>query len=227
MDKGREKRKKLMVGGRRKGPVPRPLSFYLVIDFEATCEEASSNDSTNGASYPCEIIEFPCIALCAYTLQVVGEFHTYVRPLIQPQLSPFCRRLTGIAQKEVTGAPDIHEAVLRFSTWVDETLHVPDPRAIAVVCDGPCDIGKFLHTHILRDGLKVPKYLRRWCDVRQLYRSVLGQSPRGSLRDIVESLGLPFVGRQHSGLDDARNIANVVVALKGRGGEIVLHGALP
>ena len=201
-----------------------PISVYLVIDFEATCDEEARG---GGADYPCEIIEFPCVALCANTHAVLGEFHTYVKPVITPILSPFCRNLTGVKQRDVATAPDIHSAVVAFSTWVDDTLSVADPRTLAVVSDGPCDIARFLQTHILRDSLRVPKYLRRWCNVRMCYKTIVGEAPRGTLRDMVEDLGMEFEGRAHSGLDDARNVARIVVALRGRGGEVLLNEALP
>lgn len=34
----------------------------------------------------------------AKTLEVVGEFHYYVKPLVNPKLTAFCTELTGITQ---------------------------------------------------------------------------------------------------------------------------------
>ena len=42
--------------------------FYIVIDFEATCEEP------NPPGYFHEIIEFPAVLVDAQTLQVVSDF---------------------------------------------------------------------------------------------------------------------------------------------------------
>ena len=58
------------------------FSHYLVLDFEATCEE---NDPTQ-AQWS-EIIEWPCVLLDAQALTPVGEFHEYVRPTGRARLS--------------------------------------------------------------------------------------------------------------------------------------------
>eukprot|EP00759_Apiculatamorpha_spiralis_P031602 PhF_6_TR33492/c0_g1_i1/m.48832/K18416/THEX1, ERI1; 3'-5' exoribonuclease 1 len=219
------------MSARRKGPgnpnttLPkaRPTEVYLVIDFEATCDEGV------GLDYPHEIIEFPCIALCPNTLDVVGEFHTYVRPILQPQLSPYCKKLTGIEQRNVMNAPDMQQAMILFDAWVQETpeLRVTDPRNVTVVTDSPCDIGKFLHLHILRDQVKVPKYMRRWINLRNVFKKGMGRSPNGSLVDILREFGLEFEGTHHRGVDDARNVCRLMRCLKDAGCVLEVNECLP
>lgn len=68
-----------------------PLEVLLVLDFEATCEE-------NKPNYTHEIIEFPIIQLFIPSLEFGEEFHCYVKPTLNPILSPFCTQLTGIQQ---------------------------------------------------------------------------------------------------------------------------------
>lgn len=62
-----------------------------MIDFEATCEERNPPD------YKHEIIEFPAVLVSSEpgNARVVDIFHSYVRPVINTQLSEFCRNLTG------------------------------------------------------------------------------------------------------------------------------------
>ncbi|KAJ2993248.1 3'-5' exoribonuclease 1 [Globomyces sp. JEL0801] len=71
---------------------PQPFAYYLVLDFEGTCDENSRFD------YASEIIEFPVILIDGQTLQIVDQFHRYVRPILQPTLTEFCISLTGITQ---------------------------------------------------------------------------------------------------------------------------------
>jgi len=44
-------------------------------------------------------------------MQVVAEFQTYVKPVIHPQLTPFCTELTGITQDKVDTGIKIEEAL--------------------------------------------------------------------------------------------------------------------
>jgi inhibitor of KinA sporulation pathway (predicted exonuclease) len=43
-----------------------------------------------------EIIEFSAIILNLETNKFEGEFHTFVKPILKPQLTEFCKDLTGI-----------------------------------------------------------------------------------------------------------------------------------
>jgi len=69
---------------------------FIVLDFEATCDQG-------GNFKPQEIIEFPSVLLDGRTLQSISEFQYFVKPTVNPQLTPFCTELTGITQ---VGKPD-------------------------------------------------------------------------------------------------------------------------
>ncbi len=66
----------------------------LVVVVQATCEER------NPVGYPHEIIEFPAVLVGSrpFPPRIVGTFHSFVRPVLNPVLSEFCRTLTGIEQ---------------------------------------------------------------------------------------------------------------------------------
>lgn len=96
--------------------------YICVVDFEATCEVDNPSDFHH------EIIEFPMVLINTHTLEIVSErfavslwrwyaadclstcffflpflwqvdsFQEYVKPELNPQLSDFCVKLTGITQ---------------------------------------------------------------------------------------------------------------------------------
>ncbi|KAA3673758.1 ERI1 exoribonuclease 3 [Paragonimus westermani] len=59
-----------------------------------------------------------------------------------------------------------------------------------------------------------------------VYRDVMGQFPFGML-DMLSGLGLPHRGRHHSGIDDARNIVNILCELIRRGAMPTITCSLP
>lgn len=82
--------------------VKQPYDAFLVLDVEATCVEGPVS-----FDYPNEIIEWPVCLLrwkdmsstgIARELEVVEEFRSFVKPTWRPQLTPFCKDLTGITQ---------------------------------------------------------------------------------------------------------------------------------
>ncbi|KAG9073010.1 hypothetical protein KI688_000791 [Linnemannia hyalina] len=86
--------------------------YYLCFDVEATCELGFRFE------FPSEVIEFPIVLLDGSTLEIVDEFHSYVRPIHRPILSDFCKELTGISQETVDNAPTFVEVLARFEDWL-------------------------------------------------------------------------------------------------------------
>ena len=105
------------------------FDYFLVLDFEATCEE-------NNRSFPNEIIEFPTVLVDAKTLQTVAEFRQFVKPGLNPtvrkklqipnnllticQLTKFCTDLTGITQEQVNCGISLQECLKQYHVWLQE-----------------------------------------------------------------------------------------------------------
>jgi ERI1 exoribonuclease 2 len=70
------------------------FQYFVVIDFEATCDKEKNPQ-------PQEIIEFPSVLVNSMTGQVEDYFQIYVRPTCNQLLSDFCKELTGIQQGQV------------------------------------------------------------------------------------------------------------------------------
>lgn len=70
------------------------FQYFVVIDFEATCDKEKN-------PHPQEIIEFPSVIVSSMTGQLEACFQTYVRPTCNQVLSDFCKDLTGIQQIQV------------------------------------------------------------------------------------------------------------------------------
>ena len=122
---------------------PRPplreqlFTHLAVTDLEATC------DDRRGFSPP-EIIELPVVLVECATGQVVAEFHTYVRPEVNPSLTDFCRDLTGITQAQVDAAPTFPDALRMLAAWLEAQGFAPDAPSLMAQAqehDSPADPG--------------------------------------------------------------------------------------
>ena len=185
-----------------------PFEYLMVLDFEATC-------SDNEPTYPNEIIEFPVVLVDMAAQRVVSEFHSFVRPIRNPTLTPFCRHLTGIKQAAVDAAPMLPEAVRRFDEWMCKT--VPEGSRCIFATDGPWDLRHFLFEQaVCRDGLIVGPVFSKWINVRRTFSDFFHIKPCG-VEKMLARINLSFEGRPHRGIDDARNIARIVLGLVSRG----------
>ena len=185
------------------------FDFILVLDFEATCEEPEPYN------YGPEIIEFPVVVLNVVERRVVAEFHSFVRPVHNPVLSHFCTKLTGIRQSDVDNAPTLDHVVDRFQRWFQRTI--PRGSRVMFATDGPWDMRDFMYQHaVCRYGVSFPSIFYTWIDVKTAFADFFN-CRWSKIEAMLNMLGLQFEGRLHSGIDDARNITRIIIALLAKG----------
>lgn len=192
-----------------------PFRYACVCDVEATCE------AKNNKNYGHEIIEFPVVLVDLEDHAIVDQFHTYVRPTVNAELSDFCKNLTGISQTMVDSAPTLEEALEKFDAWRKEKGLVweQDGRQdFAFACDGPYDMKFFLGGECRRKNIDKPSYYDRWVNVKTLFTNQYTVA-HGNINHMLAHLGMEFEGRPHSGIDDTRNIARIVVQMRKDGAE--------
>ncbi|KAF5331161.1 hypothetical protein D9619_005972 [Psilocybe cf. subviscida] len=217
-----------------------PYEAFLVVDFEGTCMLGTD------FNYPNEIIEFPVSLLewtdrteetTASVLKVKDEFKSFVKPTWRPTLSDFCTQLTGIRQEQVDASPPFAEVLVMLEAFLIKNglIERATGNRLKRFCwcsDGPWDIRDFLVKQCFISQIEMPEWIRGdVLDVRSAVQQwKIGQTPapkphiyhavRPSLNISAQllALGLPaFEGRQHSGIDDTRNIARIVTELARRG----------
>ncbi|KAI8901327.1 ribonuclease H-like domain-containing protein [Globomyces pollinis-pini] len=187
---------------------PQPFAYYLVLDFEGTCDENSRFD------YASEIIEFPVILIDGQTLQIVDQFHRYVRPILQPTLTEFCISLTGITQEMVDKADPFDQVYNEFKTWLE--TYCPKPFNDCVfVTDGPWDLRDFFEKEITYYGMVRPDYMKSIINLRKQFQDYYKTS--GNLNSMLSFLKMEFQGRPHSGIDDATNLARIFLHMANDG----------
>ncbi|KAG7495794.1 3-5 exoribonuclease 1 [Solea senegalensis] len=181
--------------------------YICVVDFEATCEE------DNPADFLHEIIEFPMVLVNTHTQEIVDSFQEYVKPELNPQLSDFCVKLTGITQKMVDDADLFPEVLRRAAAWLQER-ELGTKYKYAILTDGSWDMSKFLNIQCRVSHIRYPQFAKKWINIRKSYGNFY-KVPRTQtkLSTMLEKLGLKYEGRPHSGLDDSRNIARIVLRM--------------
>jgi ERI1 exoribonuclease 3 len=135
------------------------FDYFVVLDFEAQCERGAQTIS------PQEIIEFPALLVDGRTLEVVAEFHQYVKPTVHRQLTQFCTELTGITQDQVEGQPELPAVLGMFNDFLYDNGLLPDgggsPPSFTFVTCGNWDLKTCLPNQAAFLGIKLPSYFRR------------------------------------------------------------------
>ncbi|MEO8645819.1 3'-5' exonuclease [Pseudomonas sp.] len=177
---------------------------------EATCDEVDESESPRPlavAPNQMETIEIGLVVIDLEALEIVDEFQRFVRPLINPILTDFCKKLTSIQQADVDGAGTYVEVGQELAAFIARY-----PNA-AWASWGDYDArqlerdGGFAACPSLLEGL--PHF-----NARKWHAGLYDNRPK-SLKQTVEALGLGWLGTYHRGIDDARNVASIIQEMLG------------
>jgi len=195
---------------------PQKFDYFLVLDFEATCDE-------NVKLYPQEIIEFPTVLLNAKTLQVEDEFHMYVKPTANPKLTAFCTQLTGIQQEWVEKGTIITSVLEQYDKWISSKKL--KANSFTFVTCGDWDLKTCLPSQSKAQSLKRASYFNSWVNIKKLYADFYHRRI-GDMVKMLEGLHIKLEGRHHSGIDDCRNITKILVRMLQDGAIVETNGSL-
>lgn len=168
---------------------------YIIFDLEATCWEGDK-------SKPNEIIEIGALKLNEH-FEIVDEFQAFVKPVLYPELSDFCKKLTSITQQEVDGANTFNIVSEQFKIWMGRSYLL-------------CSWGKYDKNQLQKDCILHQKdftWTKRHISLKHQYIDQYKVSKRNAgMGAALRQFGLPLVGTHHRGIDDARNIAAIFIA---------------
>lgn len=184
------------------------FDYFLVIDFEATCEQGGKIQPVQ------EIIEFPVVQIDAKTMSETARFHQYVRPTERPVLTSFCTSLTGILQETVDNGDPLNEIMTKFHDWLVTRALISADDATKLcpwtfVTCGDWDLGVQLPQEANFRRIILPRYFDEWINLKKAFGQAKGYFPN-SLSVMLRDLRIEPLGRLHSGIDDVRNMCEIL-----------------
>ncbi len=172
---------------------------YIIFDLEATCWEQRVPGSRN------EIIEIGAVKIDAAGHKM-GEFCKFVRPKLDPILSPFCISLTHISQEDIDSADPFPSVVQAFRDWIGEAY---------LLCSwGLYDKNQFNHDCKLH-GLS-SDWVKQHISLKHQYPDIRGEGNKMGMKRALEIEGFSLDGTHHRGIDDARNISKIFLKYLGQ-----------
>lgn len=164
---------------------------YIIFDLEATCER-------DDREFPKEIIEIGAV-MVNKNKEIISEFNVFVKPVINPTLTDFCKELTSIRQRDVDNADTFNVAIKRFKEWIGSEPYVL------------CSWGHYDKGQLKKDS-KLHNLSYGWVDSHISLSHQLADAEKRKKTGMKASLkrvGIPMTGIHHRGIDDARNIAKL------------------
>jgi len=181
------------------------MKEYIIIDFEATCVNSKDKNFQN------EIIEFAAVK-CGENFNAVSEFAKFVRPVLNPALTDFCKELTTIQQADVDNAAGFLKVLADFVLWLNET---PGTKHF-------CSWGRYDKNQLLSDcklhNAEFPfndehYNLKKICVSKAIKEYKMPAKKKG-MAEVADFLKIKRTGTLHRGIDDCKNILQIVTHLK-------------
>ena len=168
---------------------------YIILDLEATCEK-DNRDFTN------EIIEVGAVKVNE-NLEVVSEFSSFVKPVINPILTEFCKQLTTISQTDIDSAAEFKDVAEKFIAWIGNDSYVL------------CSWGFYDKTQLKKDcalhGVNT-SWIRNHISLKHQHgKKIMGIEKGMGMSRALSKAGLGLIGTHHRGIDNAKNIAQLFV----------------
>lgn len=171
------------------------LDKILVVDVEATCWEGKTPDDQES-----EIIEVGICELNVQTKSIERNEGILVKPE-RSEISDFCTTLTSIT-------PTMVETGMTFEQACDyiKKEYLSTKRVWASY--GAYDLNQFKRQ---ADSFNVPyPFGPSHINVKTLYAIQRSLVREEGMAGALRGLGLPLEGVHHRGVDDAKNIANIL-----------------
>jgi len=178
----------------------------VVFDLEFTAWEGSMANHWLRPGEFQEIVQIGAVQVDA-DFNSGKTFDVLVRPRINPVLSPYIERLTGITNETLNArGVDFAEAYRAFLAFCEGLPIIAFGRDDIVFTDN-------LRLYGMKDAPPLPPYLNA-----TIWLADQGLDMRGlHACDVAPSAGVPFGGHKHNGLDDALSVAAGIAALIARG----------
>jgi inhibitor of KinA sporulation pathway (predicted exonuclease) len=165
---------------------------YIILDLEATCDDKTQIQN--------EIIEIGAVKLNE-NLKIIGEFQIFIKPIINPVLTDFCKDLTKIQQSDIDGAVGFKEALQKFLDFCETDYYLTswgfyDKNQFTKDCE--------LH--------KLPtKWLEKHISLKHQHQSFSKLRKGVGVQRALSMINERFEGTHHRGIDDARNITKIFI----------------
>jgi inhibitor of KinA sporulation pathway (predicted exonuclease) len=186
---------------------PQNCDHAIVFDLEFTAWEGSVAHRWSRPGEFTEVVQIGAFKVDARSLEPRGQVDLLVRPRLNPVLSDYLVGLTGITNAEVAARG------VDFAGAYEDFVRFADGGPVAAYGRDDLVLDTNIRLYGLRNAPPVPHYINiiPWLIEH-------GVDPRGrNACDVGPLAGVPFEGRRHNALDDARGVLAGMRALVARG----------
>ena len=172
----------------------------FVVDLETTCSNGNAEQKQN------EIIEIGLSIVDTKLFRVEKNLSIMIKPQ-RSEVTPFCTQLTGIKPEDVVDGLLLSEA---------SELLMKDYGSLDYVWASWGDFDRYMmNRECTHYKCRIP-FNRQHLNIKVLYGLTYRKDALLGLGAAVKDSGSTFIGTPHSGVDDARNAAQLFINMVGK-----------
>jgi len=176
---------------------------HIIFDLECTCW--APDDAARGKH---EIIEIGAVKLDDH-FHIISEFQQFVQPTINCYLTKFCTELTTITQNDLSAAPTLSIVIKQFEAWI-----VDGSPKVNMVSWGQFDKTQIIEECTIKKiETSLESILNQHVNLKSVFAKKRKMKQCG-MNTALKMLDIPLDGCHHRGIDDARNIAKIFLAME-------------
>ncbi len=184
-----------------------PQLRAVIFDLEFTAWEGSVAHRWSRPGEFTELVQVGALKVDAASFEVEGELDVLVRPRLNPVLSEYLVKLTGISNEELASRG------VDFADAYDRFIRFADGAVIAAFGRDDLIFEFNLALYGMRGAPPLPRYINV---VPWLIEN--GIDPKGrNACDVGPLAGVAFEGQKHNALADSRSVLSGIKALVARG----------
>ncbi len=186
---------------------------FVIFDSEYTTWDGAMTRKWRGAGEHKEIIQIGALKVSFPAFEIVDKLSLIIKPTVNPQLSDYCTKLTGITQKQVDAGVDFAAGLRQFCAFCGDCLVGSYGNDICVMAEN----AELLRTDPQNIyGLNVIN-LRFWIG-RWNHKALTMNS--GSLWQLLENNCAMDHTREHDALDDCYSLWDVLHYMHQQGADL-------
>lgn len=170
---------------------------YIFVDFEMNPIEASYKEEKKICGS--EIIEIGAV-MPDENFNEISSYKRLVKPQYNSRIYKNWEILTGITTEMVSSAEHFEKAIEEFISWCGE-----DYEIYAWSNSDRIQVMKEMKLKKIYKSEECEYMLSHWLDFQKIYGEIVSEEKLVSLENALCACGIPFSGRKHDALYDARN----------------------
>ena len=175
---------------------------YIVVDLEATCWESNKDKHM-------EIIEIGAVKLNE-KYEKIDTFQAFVKPILNPTLTTYCKQLTTIKQEDVDSASIFNAVLTDLRVWLGGAW------AETIAENLFCSWGRYDRNQLIEDCIlhrQIFPFNNKHINIKSVFVQIMKVKHCGMCA-ALNILNMEREGPVHRGLSDAINTARIFKRIK-------------